>query len=142
MLWRGDEIIPLGQVKDLTKRISPGEAVPSGECKECGALTHFVPIGSDLTIENVGMVLNGTLRDLLDKINEAVLELRKNNTLEVKRLEYNRTKETLAAVQKLAELSKAGMLPDEFGNIVEIIQTKMKKKKGEEEDGNTEAGGR
>lgn len=38
--WLGIPVIGLEAIPDLTQRISPGEAVPSGECPECGALCH------------------------------------------------------------------------------------------------------
>jgi len=31
---------PLDEVADLAQRIAPGEPVPAGECKYCGALAH------------------------------------------------------------------------------------------------------
>lgn len=39
-----DEIIPLEQVEDLLLRIQPGEVVPAGECRACGALVHLVVV--------------------------------------------------------------------------------------------------
>lgn len=37
------KIIPLEDTPDLLQRISPGEVVPVGECRKCGALCHYVP---------------------------------------------------------------------------------------------------
>ncbi len=37
--WSDDEIKP---IKDLHERVAPGEPMPSGECPECGALTHQI----------------------------------------------------------------------------------------------------
>ena len=38
-----DQVIPLEEVKCLEQRVSTGEPTPSGECPECGALTHPEP---------------------------------------------------------------------------------------------------
>ena len=35
-----DQVIPLESVPDLLQRIAPGDVVPFGECRECGALCH------------------------------------------------------------------------------------------------------
>ncbi len=40
---RESEMVPLEDVKDLLERVAPGEVMPSGECKKCGALAHKVP---------------------------------------------------------------------------------------------------
>ena len=37
------KVIPLEEVKCLEQRVSTGEPTPSGECPECGALTHPEP---------------------------------------------------------------------------------------------------
>lgn len=36
------EIVPLEAVRDLLARIQPGELVPAGECRSCGALVHLI----------------------------------------------------------------------------------------------------
>lgn len=37
-----DDIVPIEEVRDIFERVSPGEPFPSGECRECGALTQLV----------------------------------------------------------------------------------------------------
>jgi rubredoxin len=43
LVFSDDMIIPLEEVKCLEQRVAPGEPTPSGECPECGALTHPEP---------------------------------------------------------------------------------------------------
>lgn len=43
--WIG-ETYELDPIKDSAERVAPGEAVPSGECPECGALAHEVDAAS------------------------------------------------------------------------------------------------
>ena len=48
-----DHLIPFSDIDDLHDRISPGEAVPEGECKHCGALAHRVMLTfTDMTSPN------------------------------------------------------------------------------------------
>jgi len=35
-------LIPLHEVKHLFLRINPGNEIPAGECRECGALAYIV----------------------------------------------------------------------------------------------------
>lgn len=37
---RDHAYIPLAEMQDLLNRISPGELVPYGECRKCGAVLH------------------------------------------------------------------------------------------------------
>ena len=37
-----DDLIPVDEVKHLHERVAPGEPMPAGECKHCGALAHEV----------------------------------------------------------------------------------------------------
>lgn len=136
-LFRDDAIVPIGEVKDLLQRVTPGEVMPSGECKKCGSLTHIFTRPD--TLEDALFMVASEIRLLSKKVNEAIGEMRKKTNIEVKRLEYNRTKETLAAVQKLAELEKEGTLPEELQGIAGLIKGKMKKGKKDAE--NPEAGG-
>ena len=39
-----DQVIPLESVPDLLQRIAPGDVVPFGECRECGALCHKLDV--------------------------------------------------------------------------------------------------
>lgn len=41
-LAEDDAIVPLHEVPDLFLRIEPGQTVPAGECRKCGALTYVV----------------------------------------------------------------------------------------------------
>ncbi len=45
-IWVGPET-RLGDIKDLLKRVRPGEIMPSGECPHCGALCHPVDVEED-----------------------------------------------------------------------------------------------
>lgn len=36
-------IVPLEEVPHLLERIEPGQTVPAGECKSCGALVYPLP---------------------------------------------------------------------------------------------------
>ena len=36
-----DEDVENDEIKDFWGRVSPGEEMPSGECPDCGALTHL-----------------------------------------------------------------------------------------------------
>jgi hypothetical protein len=42
-----ENIIPLEKVPDLLQRVAPGEPMPSGECRACGALVHLESISHD-----------------------------------------------------------------------------------------------
>lgn len=39
---RLSELVPLAEVDRLGERIEPGEEVPAGECRKCGALAHLI----------------------------------------------------------------------------------------------------
>jgi hypothetical protein len=41
LTWKDDE---LKEIKDLSERVAPGKPMPSGECPECGALCHPMPL--------------------------------------------------------------------------------------------------
>lgn len=61
-IYDEDEIIPLEMVRDLFQRIAPGEVVPVGECRRCGALCHYtddeIPEVKPLTCARCGNVEN------------------------------------------------------------------------------------
>lgn len=37
-----DDFVPLEEVPGLNERLDPGDEVPAGECKACGALCYVV----------------------------------------------------------------------------------------------------
>ena len=39
-ILKKNDLIPVEQVKNLHQRVAPGEPMPVGECKHCGALAH------------------------------------------------------------------------------------------------------
>ena len=47
-----DDPSELGEIRDITQRVMPGEIMPAGECNSCGALVH----GGDLDIVEAGNV--------------------------------------------------------------------------------------
>jgi len=37
-----EELLPLEEVRHLLERVAPGEPMPAGECRSCGALAQPV----------------------------------------------------------------------------------------------------
>ena len=42
----GDNLLPLGEIKDLPMRLDVGSEVPAGECLDCGAFSYVVEGGA------------------------------------------------------------------------------------------------
>jgi len=47
-----DFLIGMNPIKDLKKRVAPGEPMPAGECVKCGALCHEVKADENISTED------------------------------------------------------------------------------------------
>jgi hypothetical protein len=108
------QVIPLENVPDLLQRIAPGEVVPFGECRECGALCHKIEetsriIGSESLAQKLApYLMPKLLEDLDDEIAEKVQFHADNNMV----LDYD---EITAEVAQRADGYR-----DDFGAPVDL----------------------
>ena len=136
LLWAEEDIKPLGEVKDLLQRITPGEEVPSGECPECGHLTHVLDLNPRIGMETAIIRLDSTIKTFSTKADQIIAEMKKKNHLEAKRLDFNKMREWSDAIRTIASMGKEGALPQELiANLIEKFGAKQRKKKEQEKEG-------
>lgn len=80
--WTDWEILRPPRIRDYFKRVAPGEIAPSGECKQCGALTHLIrPVGVVRALHEAALTAIDRMARLVDASNpdgeseKATLEL-------------------------------------------------------------------
>jgi len=69
--WSNDQLKP---IRDLHQRVAPGEAMPAGECPECGAVCHVRKPFQQVVINISGGLVQGVFSDRVAELDVIIVD--------------------------------------------------------------------